>query len=610
LCSVSPAAAELNPELKTPYRVQVVLRIAKHRLLTDVFKERVERELHDGLQSALGELAEIQVVREHPLLKDVEEKGLQQALDAWQEVNEIKTHFVLIDYSEGKYVIRTRQHDGLTGQASPLVREERIADAAGREFVARAAALLVSRDFGLVGTVTQKLSDDTVRVTLKGGGLNVPLKDWIKKNEVFILVQLAKTSGGMRATRVPWAVLQVQEEPADGACTCKFYFRHRDILTAAPLPDIRCLKISTLEQKMLRLRLVQTTSRGPVPPPTLQVAVRRHGFDGAVDGGQALTNAEGIPVNKVLFDHLAFVTVSRQGRAIARLPVPLLDDRPQVCAVTVEENVNEALFVRRNLWLQDVYASYAAQSNLLKELSDMLSKAEARSKVFDRAQAGLKDLTRDVESFTQARNELAAEAKQLQLNLADGDRALGELRKARDYHQKVVERFEQAKKEKDDPERKEALAKVQQAQLEEENSEFGKALELYKAALMGKLGEGDKTTVQTRVKELEEAWREKGDAHRRARAFIYKTWPTLDLAKTKDAVADARKAFEACQDAKDKLAPQKLLKIASDHINKLLKDLGGLQRDVNEDDQKTAENITKVSEELTKLIKDVAAYLQ
>ena len=47
----------LDPEPKTPYRLQVVLHFADHRLLTDVFRDRVERELRDGLQASFGDLS-------------------------------------------------------------------------------------------------------------------------------------------------------------------------------------------------------------------------------------------------------------------------------------------------------------------------------------------------------------------------------------------------------------------------------------------------------------------------------------------------------------------------------------------------------------------------
>src|SRR5438128_1552164 len=95
----TPCSAQaLDAQLNQPYRLQVVLSVAPHRLLTDIFKDQVERELRDSLQAACGELAAVEVVRQHPRLKEVQEKGLQQALDGWKDLSDVKTHFVLVDY--------------------------------------------------------------------------------------------------------------------------------------------------------------------------------------------------------------------------------------------------------------------------------------------------------------------------------------------------------------------------------------------------------------------------------------------------------------------------------------------------------------------------------
>src|SRR5689334_22463231 len=94
LCGESPAS---DPEMGRPYKLQVVLRFTDNRDLTDVLKEKVERELRDNLRAAFGDMVQVNVVRTHPRLKEIEEKGLQ-SLDSWKDVNDLKTHFVLIDY--------------------------------------------------------------------------------------------------------------------------------------------------------------------------------------------------------------------------------------------------------------------------------------------------------------------------------------------------------------------------------------------------------------------------------------------------------------------------------------------------------------------------------
>ena len=80
LCLISlPAAAwcALDPETKKPYHLTIVLRVANNRQLTPVFTDRIQSELRDWFQGALGDMAAVEVVDNHPLLKEVEAKGLQ-----------------------------------------------------------------------------------------------------------------------------------------------------------------------------------------------------------------------------------------------------------------------------------------------------------------------------------------------------------------------------------------------------------------------------------------------------------------------------------------------------------------------------------------------------
>src|SRR5438105_166976 len=88
LSGSAPAASDM----KEPYRLRIVLHLARHRLLTDVFHKQLERELKDGLQAALGKLARVEVVRRHPKLDDVLARGLNRALDGWRERSQYKTH--------------------------------------------------------------------------------------------------------------------------------------------------------------------------------------------------------------------------------------------------------------------------------------------------------------------------------------------------------------------------------------------------------------------------------------------------------------------------------------------------------------------------------------
>src|SRR5262249_36521231 len=194
LTLASPPCLAIDPEMARPYKLQVVLRFSDHRDLTPVLKEKVERELRDNVGAGSGAVVQVEVTRTHPRLKEIEEKGLQ-ALDSWKDVTGVKTHFVLIDYVDNTfYEIKARQHDGYTGQVSPVIRRDKTPS---RDFLARTIGYLIDRDFGIVGEVTNPGDENTVEVTLKGAGPDVPMSRWLKPGDVFSLVEIVQ-SGGLR----------------------------------------------------------------------------------------------------------------------------------------------------------------------------------------------------------------------------------------------------------------------------------------------------------------------------------------------------------------------------------------------------------------------------
>ena len=319
LCLGSSSFAALDPELKTPYQLHIILHFADHPQITAAYRDRVGRDLEDAVQAALGDLGHVEVRYQHPKLREVLQNGLQTALDGWKERSGIKTHFVLVRYTGLDYEIQTRQHDGVTGQASTftgqVVRTERTRD---RDFVARTAALLVARDFGLIGTPQGQVdSQDLVKMVLKGGGLGAPLGAWVKKDEIFGLVGIPKEGPG--ETVFPWLFLRVEKPPAedshDGICVCRLYFRHVNPLGNASFAGFRCVKLGTTRGPV-SLRLAQKNPQGTAAPAEpLTLIVRRYGFEGeqgslleeaARPDGSFDTASKG---EAGVFDHLAFVSI-------------------------------------------------------------------------------------------------------------------------------------------------------------------------------------------------------------------------------------------------------------------------------------------------------------
>src|SRR5262245_38811213 len=130
LCFCGSTFAALDPEVRKPYQLQVVLRFAAQRQLTQVFKDQLKRELRDSLQTQLGPMGQVEVVDDHPLLSQIETRGLQQVLDGMEKSktatpSPVKTHFVQVDIVDGQYEVQAGQHDGLTGLSSPVIRKAR-----------------------------------------------------------------------------------------------------------------------------------------------------------------------------------------------------------------------------------------------------------------------------------------------------------------------------------------------------------------------------------------------------------------------------------------------------------------------------------------------------
>jgi tetratricopeptide (TPR) repeat protein len=608
LCGESPAA---DPETTTPYRLQVVLHFADNASLTPLFKSQIERELRDNFRAAFGNLVQVEVVREHSLLKDIDEKGLQSALDSWKAVSDTKSHFVVIDFVGGQYEIQARQHDGLTGQASPVIRRERTSD---RQFVARTIALLIDRDFGLVGTVAKKVDDQTVELALKGAGLGVPLDHWVKKGDIFNLVQILKTGGRERAVPVRNAALQVQENPdKEGKIKCRLFNRFLNPLAMQPGSiGFRCVRLGTTTAPV-RVRLVRSDAKSPTPVAGLPIVVRRSSFEGAGQHEEGATDSDGFYQTdpKTPYENIAFVSVVDRdtGKDAARIPVPIINDQPVVIPVNVKTESMAPLLLRRGQWTQRLYEALLANRELFKDLNELAGKMGQRPAAVAKAKSGLKLLQEDLDNLTSERKKLveaAAEPPVTKLDLADGDKALKQLERDRDELRDFVDDQDKVLAQETDPNRREQLAKIAQAQALEREAEFGKALALFREAQEVL----KQPMLQERIDRLAAAWKIKDNEHEMARRFIYEVWPEFDQTRMKERIAKAREAFDVYKRAGDVMTPRKFLKDAITHLAKLNQLQAGLNTEVNEDDRKQAEELGSLVELLDKLMGDVGDYLK
>lgn len=611
LCGESRA---LDPELTAPYKVQVVLRVAPNRLLTPVFKEQLRRDLQQGLQAALGAMGEVEVIdvgevkpeKQEALWKEVAAKGLQAGLDgSGKGTSAVKTHFVTVDYADGQYEIQARQYDGLTGMASPTVRRERTPD---RQFVGRTAALLVDRDFGLVGTVTDGGDGQAVRVAFKGGGLKVPLDRWVKKGDVFALVQVGADG---RTTHVRWSLLQADAAPGeDGACACKLFPPRQKPLVATGA-GFRCLKLGTVRAPV-RVRVVEGGKPGARAPENVVIDVRRNGFTGKAIA-EGVSDADGFysteKEKEPLYDGVAFVTVLHGGQVRALVPLALVDERTITLPITLGPEP-PAFLTHRALWERSLLNEQLTLDGLFKDLNEAIGKADSRAPALERARKALEGLNQRVKRYAEERDELAAVKPATgakPLDLSKGNARLQDVQKGRDDLSQFVGRVDKILKEENDGGRQEARATFEQARNLEAEGDYGRAIELYEKVLAATKD----AALEQRLKKLKEAWQTKGDDHRKARAFVHDTWPKLEPPATmKERVKQADDALTACRKVKDPLGPRKLLAVALLHAKQLSKQLEELAPDTNEEDRKPAEELTEVLDRLAKLMRDARKDLE
>jgi hypothetical protein len=612
-------ASAADAELKKPYLLRVVLHVADHPLLTPVFRDRVARELESSLQGSLGDLARVSVVKDHPRLADVLKDGLK-ALGGWNERSEYKDHFVLISYSGVHYEIEARQHDGLTGLASPVVRKDRTRD---RDFVARTAALLVDRDFGPVGTFASWPSGEpgTVRLELKGGGLGVPLSRWVKKGDVFAIAQVPASGGPGQP--VESAILVVQDPPKDeardGVCTGRLF--HRFLPPSGSASGYRCLKLAALRGPV-RLRFVTAGPNRTLRPlaEPLSLEIRRHGFE-----GEKTTLLTGSPDSfgiydssregeKGLFENVAFVTVLRGGSPAAKVPVALVDDQPTVIPIAPpgSTEAGSVLAYRKRLWERNVSDSCLAQASLFKQINDLTAKPEGRAEALKKAEEGKTRFQEDYDRLSAERDELRDEANKLKgterPDLTPGEQGLKQLKEGATQLGVFLTNLKKIEKEENAPERKEWQIQLERARtLIENEADYAEAIKIYEKVKA--TGYKDPTFLQ-RLDELKRLWETEDADLKNARYFIFSVWPNLDTAGLKGRMDEARKAFEVCKAKGDLIGPQRLFKSILNHNARLTKEFSNLKPEINLEDVEPAKIIQEVNAALAKLATEVKQYLE
>ncbi len=603
LLGVPPVVAN---DAKEVYRVRIVVSIERHRLLTDIFREQVSRELRDGLKSALGDLAQVSVSDEHPKLDDIQARGLGRALDGFRERSTDRTYFVAIDFNGTHYRVQTRMHDGLTGLPSPVVRHDSTRD---RAFVARTATFLLERDLGLIGTITaEPEKGQIVSVEMRGGMLGVDLGKWVKKGEVFALV---KVEGSAVGTHLPWALLQVVEPPKDGVCQCKLFSRYQ----LGPVTGVRAVMLGTTSGPV-RLRLLEEKPNRELGPlsTAITVELRREGFEGEEGSRLSLTTSRGKDLDTTkskngTFDKIVFVSVSRDGTLRARVPIPIIDDGLIIVGVPAGNKDEDLITFRYRMLRQKVLDAGAVQAEMFKDINALSKDPKQRVAAIVRVKQALERSRTDHGKLTGERDEvqkaLAKMSPKGRPTLTGINDRLRLLKSSEGDLRNTVEALEKIEKEEKDPARVAWLTQREQARLLEKEGELGEAIAKYEKA-----PEEEKTDeLKKHLAGLKKLWEPVGVDHKAAREYIYGTFPTLTTGQLKEGTDQANKHLAVCIKADDMFGPMRLRKATLEHVKRLATEADALNPSVNIDDDKPLQAIKELLPALQKLDKDIGAYL-
>lgn len=592
-----------DPQLKTPYNLRVVLHIAENRFLTPLFREQVERELGELLELTYGPLAKVEIVRNHPLLPEVRARGLERALNGWEDRADRRTHFVLIDYADGWYELQARYFDGQTGLAGPRVRRDRTGD---RLLVGQTAARLVDHDFGLSGTVIDS-KGDMAKVALRGGDLGVNLDRWIHPGSVFAVTRVRSEAGQERSGEIRWALLQATERANQGVVRCRYYHRRPgDELDVGGETGFRCLLLSTTKGTPLRLRLVDPKTYQPLAG--MQVQVHAGLFD-KKPPEKLFTNRDGLVVSKASYPNLAVVRILSGSEQLAQVPVALFDEQPVICELQAapEAEAQGFLETRRDQWLRRVYENVNLANERNREL-ELLMKQDLMEVALENARNGVQVLKKEMASLAQEKGELGRLADRkpggTAFTLHDGPERLEDLQKYQGELEALTTRLEHAVQQAERGRR--FFQQLERAKLLEKNADFEQALALFDKILVDF---DPHPKLKAHVEDLRSGWKLQGEDHAKARQFIYQTWPNLDLVSLRLRLGEAQKALEVCKKAGDRLTPRRLVQAYPKHVEVLQKRLAVLRQATNVDSRLEARAFADMAQNLLNLFNDAQAWI-
>jgi tetratricopeptide (TPR) repeat protein len=631
-----PGRAALDAEAKTPYELRVVVRFSDHPHFTTSFRSQFRKDLQTSLQAALGSLGNVEVLdlrlidpsKWEPLWKQVEEKGLQ-SLDTAVELTGVKTHFIHLDYRDAQYELKARQHDGSVGYSTPQIRKGQTRD---RGFVFRLASLMIAEDFGLVGTIEPpRLGESLARVAFRGGQLNADLGPWVRKGDIFAVVQISEFSYRIPAKketktpakdvtkivggRMEGLLFQLASDPKDGAGGFTMFSRFED-----PMPmrgkilGYRCIRLGIGESN-LKLQLVDEKGN-PHRLGSLQVRVHPERFPDQPTEGEDAPLLNGIFQSKRTFTGMALVRVSIGDRPLARIPIEITGDGVVTRQIRIEIGAESRarLEAARRDAMSRIIDARQIQVQLIRDLT-ALENDNRKEDALKRGEKVYGSLQTELENFndelTRIKSRVERDLPGTKDFVKDCETQVAILKDKQvdllDHLGKLKEAIAQENDPKIIGKRKEIQNNINKAELAAQQANYDDALMHYKAALDAIEEPEAKTKLQATYDGLKKAWEIQDDAHRDARGFIYEVWAKIDSTQTlKDNLAKARQSFEKCRAVGDRLSLNKMRLAAADVLKPLIAEIDKLNQSTDPDAAQSLMALKTVSDELEKLLGELS----
>ena len=315
------------------------------------------------------------------------------------------------------------------------------------------------------------------------------------------------------------------------------------------------------------------------------------------------------------YDGIAYVLITSGSQRVAQIPVPIVGDRLTICHVNTAPGGEARQRLERDVRnlhkrLADIYLRLVAQNARLTRLTEVKNHAEALGEVtrgLDRLDGELAVLTGE---FSRLKREVPAGDPALAPELGQCEIFVQEVRKQRDRLLQNQDDLQKAieGEQKQEPERNNFLALLRKAENQRQDADFEGAIKTYDE-ILSKFGEREE--VRKKKDALEHDWQIKNERHRRARAFVYQTWPNMrtvedverDLPKARDALA-------VCKEVGDRHTPLKLLLTASTPVQIVATAVNEIKTSESDTDKLNLPRLQKLNGELEAFIKQVFAYVR